>query len=91
MRIMQSLATLIDNIFVDGQLLKDCLADVLINDGSDHFMLIGKLDILNIRPPKNKLKYRDLSENSLRKLAENLDQVDFSNVFRSKCANEAYN
>jgi hypothetical protein len=54
---MQSLATLIDNIFVDGQLLKDCLADILINDGSDHFMLIGKLDILNIRPPKKKLKY----------------------------------
>ena len=53
-------------------------------------MLIGKLYILNIRPSQNKLKYRDLSENSLRKLAENLDHVDFSDVFKSKYTNEAY-
>ena len=32
-RIMHSSVTLIDNIFVDGQLLNGCTADVLVNDG----------------------------------------------------------
>ena len=40
-RITHSSATLIDNIFVDGQLLNGCMADVLVTDGSDHLMLMG--------------------------------------------------
>ena len=89
--ITHSSPTLIDNIFVDGQLLNDCIADVLVTDGSDHLMLKSKIDSLKRRPPKDEIKHRDLSENSLKNLAVNLEHVDFSEVFKWKCAEKAYN
>jgi len=90
-RITHSSATLIDNIFVDGQLLNGCMADVLVTDGSDHLMLMSKIDSLKRRPPKDEIKHRDLSENSLKNLTVNLEHVDLSEVFKWKCAEKAYN
>ena len=54
-RITQSLGNLIDNIFVDGRLLNGCLADVLISDGSDYFMLISRINSCSSKPPTNKI------------------------------------
>ena len=58
--------TLIENIFVDGRLLSGCLADVLISDGSDHLMLISKINSCSSKQPTNELKYRNFSEKSLK-------------------------
>ena len=91
-RITHSSATLIDNIFVDGQLLNGCMADVLVTDGSDHLMLMSKIDSLKGRPPNDEIKHRDLSEISLKNLAVNLEHVDFQmKVFKWKCVEKAYN
>ena len=84
-------ATLIDNIFVDGQLLNGCTVDVLVNDGSDHLMLTSKIDSLTWRPPEDEIQHQDLSKNSLKNLAVNLEHVDFSEVFKRKCAEKVCN
>jgi len=78
-RIMHSSATL---IFVDGQPLNGFKTDVLVNDGSDNLMLMSKIDSLKSRPTKDDIKHRDLSENSFKILAVNLEHVDFSEVFK---------
>jgi len=90
-RIVHYSATLIDNIFVVGQLLNGFMADVLVTDESDHLISMSKIDSLKRRPPKDEIEHRDLSENSLKNLAVNLEHIDFSEVFKRKCAEKAYN
>ena len=91
-RIMQSTATLIDNIFVSGKLHHFFESAVLLTDISDHLptlTLLKQTKLLHRKP----LEFEShlLTESKLKRINQQLLQIDWSSTLSNTTSNENFN
>ena len=91
-RIMQSSATLIDNIFVSGKLHHFFESAVLLTDISDHLptlTLLKQTKLLHKKPLE--FESRLLTESKLKRIKQQLLQIDWSSTLSNTTSNDNFN
>ena len=87
-RITHSSATLIDNIFVNTEQVRDLRSVILINDISDHLPTCTILENVNLGLKKKKIIYsRKITENNLSMIRNELSAINWETYLAGNCAN----
>ncbi len=81
-RVTHLSATLIDNIYLNANLYKNCCSGILISDLSDHFPIIvcvgNKSSSESTEPKHITFSYRDLNDTAYTQLRQLLNQVNWN-------------
>ena len=90
-RVTQNTATLIDNIYIDGELYNDIQSYIIIHDISDHFMCMSivKEDFGKTNGKKT-IQVRKITDSVLRNMTASLRNRDW-NVLENMSVNEVVN
>ena len=87
-RLTHSSATLIDNIFVNTEQVRDLRSVILINDISDHLPTCMILENVNLgKKKKRKIYSRKITENSLSMIRKELSAINWGTYLARNCVN----
>ena len=90
-RVTNSSATLIDHIY-SNSFHKQCQSGIIITDVADHFGIFYiESNNTVIKQNRNIINTRIFSNESIFHFNQLLQQIDFSDIFQTKCPNTAYN
>ena len=90
-RITAQSATLIDNIFVSSNLLRQAFCDVLLQPASDHLPIVCMINSIKTSAKNlSKRVYRDMRNNNLRKLKEQVSTIAWDEVSEEQNATTAF-
>ena len=90
-RITAQSATLIDNIFVSSNLLRQAFCDVLLQPASDHLPIVCMKNSFKTSAKNlSKRVYRDMRDNNLRKLKEQVSTIAWDEVSEEQNATTAF-
>ena len=91
MRITNTTATLIDNVFISGVLQHNFDSLILLEDISDHLPTVVLMKQTKMRD-KTSLNFetRSLNESKLSHIKDNLKSKDWNGVLRSSDCNENF-
>ena len=87
-RLTHSSATLIENIFVNTEQVRDLRSVILINDISDHLPICTILENVNLGLKKKKKIYsRKITENNLSMIRNELSAINWETYLAGNCVN----
>ena len=92
MRITNSTATLIDNIYIGGKIQRNCESYLIISDISDHLpslLLLKQMKVKDNTPIE--FESRNLSEEKILQINNELKQVDWNGQLNSNNCNINFN